>query len=121
MVPGGQALNPDGSESQIGNFHIGIHDAKNARPHPVPEGVEPRTLSTEGRRARIWVMVSADDSEERILKVAEEKGATVLWRDHYWKEFNGYNCAFRDPWGNEIVLWGKAGPEPVIPDHFTRE
>tara|TARA_R110000868_G_scaffold70819_7_gene208008 strand:+ start:6926 stop:7417 length:492 start_codon:yes stop_codon:yes gene_type:complete len=121
MVPGGQALNPDGSESQIGNFHIGIHDAKNARPHPVPEGVEPRMPATDGRTARIWVLVSADDSEDRILKMAEEKGATILWRDHYWKEFNGFNCAFRDPWGNEIVLWGKAGPEPVIPDHFSRE
>lgn len=121
MVPGQNALNPDGTQSEIGNFHIGIHDAKNARPHPTPEGVEPRTLSADGRKARIWVMVSSDDSHERILKVAEEKGATVLWRDHYWKEFNGFNNAFRDPWGNEIVLWVKAGAEPTIPDNYTRE
>jgi len=121
MVPGGNALNPDGTESLIGNFHIGIHNAANVRPHPERDGVAPRVLSTDGRKARIWVLISADDSEERILSTAVEKGAEILWRNHYWKEFNGYNHAFRDPWGNEIVLWGKAGPDPVIPAHYTRE
>jgi len=65
--------------------------------------------------------VSADDSVERIMSTAEELGAKPLWRDHYWKEFNGYNHAFRDPWGNEIVLWVKAGKDPVVPDGYTRE
>lgn len=121
MVPGQNALNPDGTQSQIGNFHIGIHDAANARPHPVPEGVDPRQPSDTGRKARIWVLISADDSKERILKEAETRGAEILWRNHYWKEFNGFNHAFRDPWGNEIVLWGKAGSDPLIPSDFTRE
>ena len=48
-------------------------------------------------------------------------GAEILWRDHYWKEFNGLNHSFRDPWGNEIVLWRKGGENPEIPAHYTRE
>ena len=121
MVPGGQFLNKDGTESQIGNLHLGIFDVKNARPHPEPAGVEPRTLSAAGRKARIWLLVSDDDTPERILSTAERLGATVLWRNHYWAEFNGYNHAFQDPWGNEIILWGKAGADPQVPQHFTRE
>ena len=121
MVPGGFFKNKDGSDSEIGNLHFGISDARNSRPHPDPEGVEPRTLATEGRKARVWILVSEDDTPERILETAEKLGATVLWRNHYWKEFNGFNWAFRDPWGNEIILWIKGGDNPQIPDNFTRE
>ena len=60
MVPGGNFINPDGSESEIGNLHLGIFKASNARPHPNPEGVEPRTLATDGRKARIWILVGDD-------------------------------------------------------------
>lgn len=121
MVPGGFFQNKDGTDSQIGNLHLGVFDANNARPHPNPEGVEPRALATEGRKARIWVLVSDDDSHERILETAEKLGGKVLWRDHYWAEFNGYNHAFADPWGNEIILWGKAGENPEIPADYTKE
>ena len=121
LVPGGNFLNKDGSESQISNLHLGVFDAANARPHPNAEGVDPRELADSGRKARIWILISDDDSADRILSTAEQLGATLLWRDHYWSEFNGYNHAFRDPWGNEIVLWGKAGPDPQIPGGFTRE
>lgn len=121
MVPGGHFTNPDGAPSLIGNLHLGIFDAANARPHPEAAGVAPRGLSQDGRKARIWVLVSDDDTPERILGAAVERGAVELWRNHYWAEFNGYNHAFRDPWGNEILLWGKAGPNPAVPDHFTRE
>ena len=121
MVPGQNFLNSDGSQSEIGNLHLGIFDAANARPHPDPAGVEPRTLSKDGRKARVWILVSDDDSHERILNTAEKLGAEIMWRDHYWKEFNGYNHAFRDPWGNEIVLWVKAGENPQIPENYTRE
>ena len=100
---------------------MGIYNAANARPHPDPDGVEPRALSTDGRTVRIWILVSDDDSQERILSTAEGLGATVLWRDHYWAEFNGFNSAFRDPWGNTLILWTKGGSEPQIPDGFTRE
>jgi predicted enzyme related to lactoylglutathione lyase len=121
MVPGGNFSNPDGSDSQIGNLHIGIFDAANARPHPLPAGVEPRELSQAGRKARIWILVGDGQDYQELLAKAVERGATILWKDHYWKEFNGFNHAFRDPWGNEIILWGKAGPDPQIPAHFTRE
>ena len=121
MVPGGMFPNPDGGDSAIGNLHLGIFDAGNARPHPSPEGVAPRGLAGEGHRARVWVLISPDDTPERILDTAVRQGGEVLWRDHYWAEFNGYNHAFRDPWGNEIVLWGKAGADPAIPAGYTRE
>lgn len=121
MVPGGNFMNSDGSESQIGNLHLGIFNAANARPHPNPEGVEPRTLAQDGRKARVWILVGDDNDPDEIMSRALERGAKELWRNHYWKEFNGFNYAFRDPWGNEIILWVKGGPEPKIPDTFTRE
>jgi len=121
MVPGQHFLKPDGTPSEIGNLHLGIFDARNARPHPNAGGAEPRTLSPSGRKARIWILVSADDSVDRILSTAEKLGARILWRNHYWKEFNGFNYAFQDPWGNEIVLWVKGGKDPVIPEGFSRE
>jgi hypothetical protein len=121
MVPGGNFINADGSESEIGNLHLGIFNAANARPHPDPAGVEPRTLAADGRKARVWILVGDGQSHEDIMARALERGATELWRDHYWKEFNGFNHAFRDPWGNEIILWVKGGSEPQIPADYTRE
>lgn len=121
MVPGGNFANPDGSESEIGNLHLGIFKAADARPHPDPAGVAPRELASGGRKARIWIMVGDDQSPEELLARAVARGATELWRNHYWKEFNGFNHAFSDPWGNEIILWVKGGDEPLIPDHYTRE
>ncbi len=121
MVPGGQFKNPDGSDSAIGNLHLGIFAAANARPHPDAAGVAPRDLASNGRKPRIWILISDDDSADRILAAAEERGATILWRNHYWSTFNGYNHAFQDPWGNEILLWGKAGADPQVPADFTRE
>ena len=121
MVPGGFFQQADGSDSMIGNLHLGIFDAANARPHPDPTGVEPRTLAKGGRGARIWILIGDGDTPERILAAAEDRGATILWRNHYWQTFNGYNHAFRDPWGNDIILWGKAGSHPEIPANFTRE
>lgn len=121
MVPGQNFLNPDGSQSEIGNLHLGIGDCTNFRPHPEPAGVEPREMSSGGRKPRIWMLISDDDSADRILGTAEKLGATIMWRDHFWKEFNGYNHCFQDPWGNEILLWGKAGDDPQIPESFTRE
>jgi catechol 2,3-dioxygenase-like lactoylglutathione lyase family enzyme len=121
MVPGGYFRHKDGSDSTIGNLHIGIFRAENVRPHPDPDGAEPRSLSQSGRKPRLWVLVSEDDSVDRIVSTAIDLGATLLWRDHYWAEFNGFNHAFRDPWGNEIVLWVKGGDSPRIPPSFTRE
>ena len=98
----------------VPGVEVKIHD-------PNPEGVEPRMPSTDGRKPRVFILVSPDDSADRIMETAERLGAEVLWRNHYWSEFNGFNDAFRDPWGNEIVLWTKGGENPKIPDHFTNE
>jgi predicted enzyme related to lactoylglutathione lyase len=121
IVPGRNFQLDDGTDGPTGNLHMGIFDVANARPHPDPAGAEPRALATEGHTARTWILVSDDDSMDRILGEAESRGATVLWRDHYWAEFNGFNSAFKDPWGNTLVLWGKAGDSPQIPQGFTSE
>src|ERR1700761_7215701 len=57
MVPGGNFPNKDGSDSEIGNLHIGIFKAANARPHPEANGVDPRALSTGGRQPRVWILI----------------------------------------------------------------
>lgn len=121
IVPGGHFPLDDGSPSPIGNLHLGIHNVNNARPHPDPAGVSPRELSTGGRTTRVWVLVDDNDTEDRILDTAERLGATILWRHHYWAEFNGFNGAFMDPWGNTIIAWTKGGDDPVVPDGWTRE
>ena len=120
-VPGGHFPLEDGSPSPIGNLHLGIYNVGNARPHPNSDGVEPRSLSRAGRTMRTWILVDDDDSEDAILDRAEQRGATVLWRHHYWQEFNGFNGAFQDPWGNEIILWTKGGDSPVLPEGWTGE
>ena len=70
-------------------------------------------------RALGGFVISDDDNQDRILQAAAERGATILWRNHYWGEFNGFCDAFVDPWGTEIILWGKAGDNPTIPEGFT--
>jgi predicted enzyme related to lactoylglutathione lyase len=121
IVPGQNFQVDDGSQGPTGNLHMGIHHAANARPHPDPAGVEPRHLAMDGRAARVWILVSDDDSIERIMGEAVSRGATELWRDHYWAEFNGFNAAFQDPWGNTFVLWVKGGDDPQIPEGWTNE
>jgi predicted enzyme related to lactoylglutathione lyase len=121
IVPGGQFPLDDGTPGPTGNLHMGIFDTANARPHPDPAGPEPRSLATEGHTARTWILVSDDDSVDRILGEAESRGAEILWRDHFWAEFNGFNAAFKDPWGNTLILWVKGGDSPEIPAGFTSE
>jgi hypothetical protein len=120
-VPGQNFMLGDGTQSAVGNLHLGIYNVNNARPHPDPAGVEPRVLSHKHRQTRIWILVSDDDNQERLLDRAEELGATILWRKHYWKEFSGYNGAFEDAWGNEVILWTKGGDNPDIPSDYTVE
>jgi predicted enzyme related to lactoylglutathione lyase len=120
-VPGGYFPLDDGSDSPVGNLHLGIYDVNNARPHPDPAGVEPRTVGRGGRGLRVWILIGDDDTEDAILDRAEANGAKILWRHHYWAEFNGFNGAFLDPWGTEVVLWGKGGDDPQIPEGYTHE
>lgn len=121
IVPGQNFQIDDGSQGPTGNLHMGIFNAANARPHPEPAGVEPRSVSATGHSPRVWILVSDDDSIERILDEAVSRGATELWRNHFWAEFNGFNAAFIDPWGNTFVLWVKGGESPSIPEGFTHE
>jgi predicted enzyme related to lactoylglutathione lyase len=117
IVPGDEFQLDDGSPSGVGNLHMGIFDVNDGRPNP--EGYADAALPT-GQGPRVYILVSDDDSQDRILDTAEKLGATILWRNHYWGEFNGFCGAFRDPWGTEIILWDKGGDEPQIPEHFTR-
>jgi predicted enzyme related to lactoylglutathione lyase len=105
----------------VGNLHVGFSDVGNMRPHPDAAGVEPRAVASGGRGVRTWILVGDDDTEDAILERAEQHGATVLWRHHFWAEFNGFNGAFDDPWGNTIVLWTKGGENPQIPEGYTSE
>jgi len=105
IVPGQNMLLDDGTQSTIGNLHMGISNAANLRPHKDPNPTEPRHLNPGGRAIRAWILVSDDDSMERILEAAVRLGATELWREHYWTEFGGANASFVDPWGNQLMLW----------------
>ena len=121
MLPGGTFVAEDGSDSGIRHLHMGIFNVANARPHPDPAGVEPRYVAQDGRRARIWVEVSPDDMHQRILTEATDRGATILWTDHIFTRFGGLTDAFRDPWGNEVVIWTENIESAPVPEHFTRE
>jgi len=115
LVPGGHFPNPDGSESEIGNLHLGIFDTKLAPPDPNATAAQ-GTGPSSGPAPRIYILVSDDDSEAAILARAEERGAKILWRDKYWGEFNGFHGAFRDPWGSEVILWTKGGDQLGVRD-----
>jgi predicted enzyme related to lactoylglutathione lyase len=111
IVPGGNFPNPDGSDSEVGNLHLGIFATDTAAPDPNFPPAQGQATSS-GPAPRVYILVGDDDSEADILKRAEERGAAILWRDLYWGEFNGYHGAFRDPWGSEVILWSKGGDSP---------
>ncbi len=121
IVPGQNFQIDDGSQGPTGNLHMGIFNVANARPHPDPEGVEPRHLSEGGHGVRVWILVSDDHSADEMLAKAVDLGATELWQHHYFGEFNGFSNAFRDPWGNTLVLWTKGGDDVQIPEGYTVE
>ncbi|MEU0991476.1 VOC family protein [Streptomyces sp. NPDC005953] len=62
--------------------------------------------STGGPVPRIYVMV---DEPPAYLEKAVANGASVLWEEKPWEEFEARYAAFRDPWGNEVVLWRDKG------------
>lgn len=80
--------------------------------HEILPGVKPNLgmhreeRPVTGPVPRIYVMVP--DPPE-FLERAVGLGATVLWEERYWPEFEGRLAAFRDPWGTEIVLWRDKG------------
>ncbi len=120
IVPGQNFQIDDGSQGPTGNLHLGISNIQNRRPHPTPANGNVK-LQRGGGGPRIWILVSDDDDGDEILARAVARGATELWRHHYWAEFNGFSNAFEDPWGTEIILWIKGGDDPAIPEGYTNE
>jgi predicted enzyme related to lactoylglutathione lyase len=80
--------------------------------HEVLPGIKPNlgihreSRPVEGATPRVYVMVP-DPPES--LSLAVELGATTMWEETYWEEFDARHAGFRDPWGNEIVLWRDKG------------
>jgi predicted enzyme related to lactoylglutathione lyase len=105
IVPGQNFKLDDGTQGPTGNLHMGISNAADMRPRPPDAPSEPTHLNPGGRAMRAWILVSDDDSFDRILDTAERLGGTVLWRNHFWTEFGGANASFVDPWGNQLMLW----------------
>ena len=121
MNPGGYIRGPDGAQTKVANLHLGASKAANRRPHPDSAGPRSRELAGSGQKPRAWILVGEGQSAAVILDTAAKLGGTVLWRDHFWREFNGYCCAFADPWGNEFVLWSRGGPDAKAPPGYTTE
>lgn len=104
IVPGQNFKLDDGTQGPTGNLHMGIYNVANARPRTEDAPAEPTTLNT-GRGTRAWILVSEDDSFDRILDTAERLGGKVVFRNHFWTEFGGACASFIDPWNNQIMLW----------------
>ncbi|MGY6502125.1 MAG: VOC family protein [Acidimicrobiales bacterium] len=119
VVPGGHFPLDDGTPSTVGNLHLGLVNTASAVPEPSDSPAR-GTAVAPGQSPRVYILVDDDDNQDRILDTAESLGATIVWRDHYWAEFNGFCGSFIDPWGVQIVLWTKGGDDPQIPDGFTR-
>jgi catechol 2,3-dioxygenase-like lactoylglutathione lyase family enzyme len=105
MLPGGNYVNPDGSETQVGNLHMGAFRVDSAAPDPRP--VPYPDMTPSGPAPRIYILVGDDDTEQAILARARDRGAEILWEDLYWDEFKGFHGAFRDPWGTLVIVWTK--------------
>jgi predicted enzyme related to lactoylglutathione lyase len=80
-------------------LHLGLFNSATQPPAP-----EARSLPAQrGFQPRVYILV--DDAPQTYLDRAVALGATRLWDEAWWDEFNGYHAAFTDPWGNEILLW----------------
>jgi predicted enzyme related to lactoylglutathione lyase len=69
-------------------------------------GIRKEDTPISGPVARMYVMV---DDPPKFLDRAIELGATKLWDEVHWAEFDGRHAGFRDPWGYEVVLWRDKG------------
>ncbi len=122
MVPGGNFINP-GRLGERDRQPAPRHLQRRQRP-PASEPGRCRAARAGRRRPQ---GAGLDPGRRRpVARGHPEAGAATAarrcsGRDHYWKEFNGFNHAFRDPWGNEIILWVKGGADPQIPPNYTRE
>lgn len=112
IVPGGEFLLPDGNASGVGNLHLGIFSTDDPRPDWTRDSA---AAGSGGFAPRVYIRVPDRAEQSRILTAAERRGATVLWRDRYWREFNGFHGSFRDPWGTQMILWTPANEDDQIP------
>ncbi len=86
-------------------LHLGLYESQVQYPNPTPDAKladRPR-----GLQARTYILI--DDAVGHYLDKAVGLGATKLWDELWWGEFGGWHAAFRDPWGNDIVLWENVG------------
>ena len=122
IVPGQHFLLDDGEPGPIGNLHMGIFNVANARPHPDPDGVEPRALARDGRqRAHLDPrqrrrQPGPDPRYCRAVGGQRSCGGTTTGRSS-----TGSTPRSSDPWGNTLILWTKGGDDPQIPEGWTRE
>ena len=103
-------------ESMSAFYHELFGWQVNRRPagefHEILPGLKPNLgmhldpTPMRGPVPRIYVMV---DDPPTYLAAAVGLGATVLWEERYWEEFNARYAAFRDPWGMEVCLWRDKG------------
>ncbi len=113
IVPGGEFPLPDGSASGVEHLHLGIYSTREPRPDP---NAPAEPLASGTATPRVYLNVDSRTEQDRVLSTAEERGATVLWRDKFWREFAGWHGSFRDPWGTQIILWTEASDDdPEIP------
>jgi predicted enzyme related to lactoylglutathione lyase len=80
-------------------LHIGLFSTSTQTPDPNPSPA----VARRGLQPRTYILV--DDAPQAYLDKAVALGATALWGEAWWDEFNGYHAAFLDPWGNQIVVW----------------
>jgi predicted enzyme related to lactoylglutathione lyase len=69
-------------------------------------GIHKEDTPMSGPIPRIYVMV---EDPPACLQRAIDMGSTKLWDEVHWEEFDGRHAGFRDPWGNEVVLWRDKG------------
>ncbi|HEV7679832.1 MAG TPA: VOC family protein [Candidatus Dormibacteraeota bacterium] len=84
-------------------LHLGLFSETGQPPDPDPGPPPPRSSN----QPRVYILV--DSTPADYLARAVELGATVVWEQQWWSEFDGHHASFRDPWGNQIVLWNYRG------------
>lgn len=114
VVPGGEFPLADGSPSGVGHLHLGIYSTIEPRPDPTPPTAVADEAGTARSAPRVYVLVDDRAEQDRILTTAEKLGAAILWRDRYWREFDGWHASFRDPWGTQFILWIKPADEQDV-------
>ncbi len=89
-------------------LHLGLFSSATQTPDPNPDAAA-AAATPSGLQPRTYILV--DQPAQHYVDKAVALGATKLWDEGYWDTFDGYHASFRDPWGNQIVLWWKPPAE----------